>query len=560
MAQNKSISSAMNRRLFMKAAGAGAVSLLIGCAAKSIAEVSSAAGNTNAKPGDVKSVKAAQRPNILFCIMDDASWPHMSAYGCSWVKTPAFDRLAEKGILFRNAYTPNAKCAPSRASILTGRNSWQLEEAANHIFNFPAKFKTFPEVLRKNGYATGLTGKGWAPGDPGTVDGKKRELIGPEWLKQKATPPAKGMSNEDYAANFEDFLDSASEKPWFFWYGAREPHRSYEYGSGVKAGKNIADIDKMPAFWPDNEIVRNDMLDYAFEIEHADDHLGRMIQTLEKRGLLENTIILMTSDNGMPFPRCKAQEYESSNHMPLAVMWPKGIKNPGRTVDDMVSFIDFAPTFLDVANIPYEKSGMHPSPGRSLTDIFYSEKDGQVTPYRDFVLIGKERHDYSRPNNAGYPIRGIASKDYLYLFNYEIDRWPAGNPELGYLECDGSPTKTLILNMRREGKETKYWEWSFGKRNVHEELYNISRDPECMENLATSQNVGQLKQEMKARMEKLLKEQQDPRMFGKGGVFDTYGYSEKKAWHFYERFMKGEFTPADTGWVNPTDYEKVIIR
>jgi len=560
MAQNKSTSSVLNRRLFMKAAGAGAVSLLIGCGAKSIAEVSSDAGDTNTKPCDVKSVKAAQRPNILFCIMDDASWPHMSAYGCSWIKTPAFDRLAQKGILFRNAYTPNAKCAPSRSSILTGRNSWQLEEAANHIVNFPAKFKTFPEVLRENGYATGVTGKGWGPGDSGTVDGKVRKLIGAEWSKRKAKSPANGISNEDYAANFDDFLDSASEKSWFFWYGAHEPHRSYEYGSGVKARKSIADIDKVPAFLPDNDIVRNDMLDYVFEIEHADDHLGRMIQILEKRGLLENTIILMTSDNGMPFPRCKAQEYEYSNHMPLAVMWPKGIKNPGRTVDDMVSFIDFAPTFLDVAKIPYETSGMHPSPGRSLTDIFYSENEGQATPYRDFVLIGKERHDYSRPGNAGYPIRGIVGKDHLYLCNYQIDRWPAGNPELGYLDCDGSPTKTLILNMRREGTETKYWDWSFGKRTSQEELFNITRDPECMENLAASQNIGQLKQEMKARMEKMLKEQQDPRMAGKGEVFESYGYSQEKAWNFFERFMRGEFTPADTEWVNPTDYEKGPIR
>ena len=89
------------------------------------------------------------RPNILFCIMDDASWAHMSAYGCEWVETPAFDRLASEGILFQNAYTPNAKCGPSRSSILTGRNSWQLEAAANHVVNFPAKFKTFPEVLKE---------------------------------------------------------------------------------------------------------------------------------------------------------------------------------------------------------------------------------------------------------------------------------------------------------------------------------------------------------------------------------------------------------------------------
>ncbi|MFC1761116.1 sulfatase [Planctomycetota bacterium] len=499
---------------------------------------------------------AAERPNILFCIMDDASWAHMSAYGCQWVETPAFDRLAKNGILFRNAYTPNAKCAPSRSSILTGRNSWQLEEAANHVVNFPSKFKAFPEVLRENGYLTGKTGKGWGPGDPGTVNGKRRELIGVSWSEHKEKPPANGISTEDYAANFESFLETAGDQEWFFWYGAREPHRRYEYGSGVRAGQKTTNIDRVPTFWPDNETIRNDMLDYGLEIEHADRHLGLMIQSLKKRGVLENTIILMTSDNGMPFPRGKAQEYEYSNHMPLAIMWPKGIKNPGRKVDDMVSFIDFAPTFLEVAGIGFSESGMHSSPGYSLTDIFYSEKQGQVNPERDYILIGKERHDYSRPNNAGYPIRGIVGKGHLYLYNYELDRWPAGNPELGYLDCDGSPTKTHILNLRREGKESKYWQWSFGKREGHEELFNITNDPDCMKNLVAIEQVGMLKKEMKNRMDKELKEQQDPRVLGNGAVFDTYGYSQPQAWNFYERFMAGEFTPKKTGWVNPSDYEK----
>jgi hypothetical protein len=500
-----------------------------------------------------------EQPNILFCIMDDASWAHMSAYGCEWVEPPTFDRLADEGILFRNAYTPNAKCAPSRSSVLTGRNSWQLEEAANHVVNFPAKFKTFPEALRDHGYVTGKTGKGWGPGNPGMVDGKKRELIGRPWNQHKTKPPAGGMSAIDYAANFEAFLDAAGEQPWFFWFGAFEPHRSYEYGSAVRAGKTLEMIDKVPEFWPDNETVRNDMLDYALEIEHADRQLGIMIDDLAKRGLLENTLVMMTSDNGMPFPRCKAQEYEYSSHMPLAAMWPKGIRNPGRTVDDMVSFIDFAPTFLELAGIPFEASGMHASPGRSLTDIFYSEKEGQVNPDRDYVLIGKERHDYSRPNNAGYPIRGIVGKDHLYLYNYALDRWPAGNPELGYLDVDGSPTKTCILNMRREGGDTKYWDLCFGKRDKHEELYNIASDPYCMDNLAVSEKARPLKNEMKERMETVLKEQQDPRMAGNGAVFDSYGYSEERGWNFYERFMAGEFTPKDTGWVNASDYEKEPI-
>lgn len=503
---------------------------------------------------------SSDRPNILFCIMDDAS-PHMSAYGCQWSQTPAFDKIAKNGLLFTNAYTPNAKCAPSRATLLTGRNSWQLEEGANHVNFFPVKFKTFPEVLRENGYITAKTGKGWAPGDPGEVDGKPRLLIGESISDIKIKPWATGMGNEDYALNFEQFLDNAEEdKPWFFWYGAREPHRRYEYGSGKRvAGKNPDDIDKVPAFWPDNEIIRNDMLDYALEIEYADSHLGRMIESLEKRGLLENTIIVTTSDHGMPFPRSKAQEYEYSNHVPMAIMWPRGIKNPGRTVKDMVSFIDFAPTFLELAGIKFENSGMHSSQGRSLTDILYSNKEGQVNPKRDILLIGKERHDYSRPQNQGFPIRGIVSDEYLYLYNYDISLWPAGNPEIGYLDIDGSPTKTEILKKFRSGEDVSYWKLSMGKRESNEELFNIAVDPECMNNLAANPDFTELKQKMKFRMEKMLKEQKDPRQFSNGDIFNSYKFSEEKGNNYYERFMEGEFNIHDTGWVNPGDCEKVSL-
>ncbi len=126
----------------------------------------------------VGSVLADERPNILFCIADDASYPHFGAYGCEWVRTPAFDRVAREGILFRNAYTPNAKCAPSRSCILTGRNSWQLEEAANHICFFPAKFKVYTETLAENGYFVGKTGKGWGPGVDNDANGRSRQMAG----------------------------------------------------------------------------------------------------------------------------------------------------------------------------------------------------------------------------------------------------------------------------------------------------------------------------------------------------------------------------------------------
>ena len=130
----------------------------------------------------------------------------MGAYDCPRVNTPASDRVAREGVLFTNAYTPNAKCAPSWACILTGRNSWQLKDAANHQAYFPAEFKTFMETLRDYGYNTGHTGKGWAPGDPGTVNGEPRELTCQSYDEYNLEPPTECMSENDYAANFAVFL------------------------------------------------------------------------------------------------------------------------------------------------------------------------------------------------------------------------------------------------------------------------------------------------------------------------------------------------------------------
>jgi len=495
-------------------------------------------------------------PNILFAIADDVSFPHMGAYGCDWVQTPAFDRVAREGILFTRAYTPNAKCAPSRSCILTGRNSWQLEEAANHWPFFPDKFKTFVEVLGHHGYATGFTGKGWAPGKVGESDGRPRQLTGPRFQEHLLEPPARHISNNDYAANFAAFLDAVPEdQPFCFWYGALEPHRTYEYGASVRlTGKDPADIDLVPPFWPDNDTVRTDLLDYAFEIEHFDRHLLRMMELLEERGELDNTLIVVTADNGMPFPRVKGQAYEQSNHLPLAVMWPAGNKKAGRIVDDYVSFIDLAPTFLEVAGIPAADSGMQPIAGSSLTDILYSEKEGVVNPVRDHVLVGKERHDVGRPGDVGYPIRGIFKDNMLYLVNFKPDRWPAGNPETGYLNVDGSPTKTQVLQSRRDPDTRQFWDWSMGRR-PDTEFYRLDLDPYCLDNLAGNPEYRNAQAALVEQLMEELRDQGDPRLFGQGDLFDQYLYSNEADREFYERYMRGDSVRA--GWVNPTDFEQL---
>lgn len=507
-----------------------------------------------------QSKNIVKRPNILFCIADDASFEHFSAYGFNndWVQTPGFDQVAKNGLLFSNAFTPVAKCAPSRASILTGRNPWQLEAAADHNPFFPAKFITYMETLGENGYDIGYTGKGWAPGDAGMINGKPRSLTGPEYSSIKMKAPTKGISPKNYAANFEKFLnEKPADKPFCFWYGGHEPHRPYEYGSGIAMGhKKLSDIKRVPPFWIDNEIVRTDMLDYAYEVEYFDQHLQKILDILEKRGELNNTLIIVTSDNGMPFPRIKGHVYHYDNHLPLAIMWKDHIQNPGRKIDDYVSFIDFAPTFLEAVGLSQSKTRMQPIQGKSLMNILNSKGSGIIDAKRDHVLIGRERTDVGRPNDEGYPVRAIIKNDMIYIKNYEPTRWPSGNPETGYMDTDGSPTKTEILKANRKGQYQNLWQLSFGKRPA-EELYLFRKDPYSLSNLAGVANYKKTKIALLTQMESELKSQNDPRMFGKGYLFDNYPYAESNVRNFYYRYMKGE--KIKTNWIDSTDFEKKKI-
>jgi arylsulfatase A-like enzyme len=422
---------------------------------------------------------------------------------------------------------------------------------------FPHNLKSWTETLMDKGWHMGITGKGWGPGVAHDANGKPRPITGTPFNKRKAPPPTSAISNNDYAANFADFLEAAPKNntPWCFWYGATEPHRGYELQSGVnKGGKKLSDIDRVPAYWPDHETVRHDMLDYAFEVEHVDNHLARMIAELEKRGLLDQTLIIVTSDHGMPFPRVKGYAYHDANHIPLAVRWPAGIKSPGRVIDDFVDFTDLAPTLLEVAGISERNSGMMPITGKSWRPIFESEKSGRIVPARDHVLIGKERTDVGRPRDWGYPIRGIVTAGHLYLRNYEPSRWPAGNPETGYLDTDGSPTKSLILERGRRDRADKFWQLNFGLRPA-DELYDLRSDPDCVRNLAPDSVQSDRVAALRARMESALKAQGDPRMLGNGQVFDQY--KPTAGGGFYEQFMRGEKPRA--GWVNETDFEREKI-
>jgi N-sulfoglucosamine sulfohydrolase len=472
--------------------------------------------------------QSSQRPNILFAVADDAS--HMSAYGDGFLRTPNFDRVAKAGVLFINAFTTNPKCAPSRASILTGKQTWQLEEACNHYGIFPSKFKVYPNLLEEAGYHVGFTGKGWAPGDF-RKGGFDHNPAGIRYDRVSLDPPAKFISNKDYAGNFEEFLEERPKgAPFCFWYGGHEPHRPYEDGRGLRDGKNLLSVE-VPGYLPDEDIVKSDLLDYAFEIEWFDHHLGLMLERLEDLGELDNTLIVATSDNGMPFPRVKGQMYELDFHLPLAIMWPI-VTRGGRVVDDLISFADFAPTFLEAAGI----QPLGDMVGRSFLDILKSNASGQLDPTRTRVFMGKERHDVGREGDVGYPVRVIRTREFLYVHNFKPELWPAGNPETGFTNIDSSPTKSLVMRQHEQGYDY-YYDLSMGKRPA-EELFKINEDGDCLKNLAYDPSYAEIKVKLWRELRATLEAQGDPRMFGKGDIFDTYEYVGGMS-HSWKAFAEG---------------------
>lgn len=461
---------------------------------------------------------AAGRPNILFCISDDQSYPHASAYGTRFLRTPGFDRIAQEGVLFHNAFTASPSCCPSRSSILSGQDFYRLREASMNHTAWPGGILIYTDLLAGAGYHVGFTGKGWGPGN-WKISGRKFNPAGAEYNKLKLNPPARYISPIDYAANFEAFLEARpKDTPFCFWAGFIEPHREFEEGIGEKHGIRLDSVT-VPAFLPDSEEVRRDIADYAFEIQWYDRQLERMLRALEKRGELENTLVVATSDNGMAFPRAKANLYDYGARMPLALRWGARVK-AGRVFEGLVSLIDLAPTFLEAAGV-----GLPPvMTGRSLLPVLDGASEG-----RSEVVHGLERHfPGSRPGGAGYPCRALRTREYLYIRNLNPEAnpcgdhpgpaWPEDDPVGGYGDTDGGPSKTYLW--RNRDKFPELFQLAFGKRPA-EELYSVKQDPFNMHNLVGSRQYEALRKDLASRLDAYLRRTADPRKLGRGGELDA---------------------------------------
>ncbi len=456
-------------------------------------------------------------PNILILMSDNHSWNHLGCYGDATVKTPNIDKVAEEGVRFTHAFCPAPSCTPARAAMLTGQDIWRLEEGANLWGTIPSRFAVYTDLLEEAGYLVGYEGKGWGPGDY-TAGGWNRNPAGNRY------------------GSFEEFYNERDRgQPFCYWFSSRDPHRPYRTDGGKEAGYNLDSIS-VPPYLPDVPAVRGDIADYYAEIQHFDMEVGEHLGLLSEFGVVDDTVVIIASDNGWQMPRGLANLYDSGTRLPLIVSLPNRIPG-GRVVDDFVTLTDFAPTFLDMAGLPIPED----MTAKSLVQILMSDRGGIVDSQRSFVVTARERHAFARQGGPGYPARALRTREHLYIRNYVPDLWPAGDPPL-YGDVDAhmlqfpSPTKMFLLQRADDPEYRSLFNLGFLKR-PEEELYDLKVDPYQMENVAKDPAYESARTELSAQLDEYLRRTGDPREVG-GEI------KWEQAQYFKESDLRPEPSPA----------------
>ncbi len=493
-----------------------------------------------------------KRPNILFAFGDDMtrvqSIYHTIEGGKtlnSTIQTPNFDKLAKDGVLFMNAHVNAPQCTPCRSSLLTGQYFWRTGRGA--ILQgavWEDSIPSFPVILKENGYHIGYTYKVWYPGIPANApftNEERYENRGRNFCFFSETIFEDNPGNQlvelrkkelfdEVTGNFEDFLADRDEgQPFCYWWGPWNTHRPWVRGSGEKLWNIDPDDlqDVLPPTLANVPEVREDIADYLGECVAFDYGLGLLISKLEEMGELDNTLIVVSGDHGMPFPRAKSNLYDQGTHVPLAIRYPSMIY-PERTVDDFVNLIDLAPTFLEIAGIHVPEV----MTGKSLIPILKAKRSGMINPENDYVVTGFERHVASaRAGRTPYPHRAITKmidgKKFKYIRNFRPHRWPAGNLETNFPDVGNGITKTWYIENYCNPDYQYYIDLAFAKR-PYEELYELDSDPFELKNLEANPGLKSIKDKLSDELERILIDTNDPRMVEGGqGIskFDRFPFT-----------------------------------
>ncbi|NLY00799.1 MAG: sulfatase [Rhodopirellula sp.] len=508
-----------------------------------------------------RSAAAADgRPNILFLFADDwGKYAHVYSEvdgpgGINdVVRTPNFDRIAETGVLFRNAHVNAPSCTPCRSSLLSGQYFWRTGRGA--ILQgavWDSSIPSYPLLLKDAGYHIGKTYKVWSPGTPvdAPYGGRQYayEKAGRQFnqFSQTATrlvsegmsvAEAKQVLYDEATGNFRDFLAARKpDQPFCYWFGPTNVHRKWIKGSGKSLwGLDPDDLKgKMPPYLPDVPEVREDLADYFGEILAFDAAVGLLVDEVRKAGELDHTLIVVSGDHGAPgFPHGKCNLYDFGTGVCLAIAGP-GVQG-GRVVDDFVNLPDLAPTLLEAGGVVIPEV----MTGRSLWPVLKSEREGLVDPQRTSVVTGRERHvEMARAGHLPYPQRAIRTSDYLLIVNFKPDRYPLGDPygldgpnpptpeeltEITFVtlpDDDAGPTKAWLVDRRNDPRWKPLFDLAYGKR-PRVELYDLKKDPHQVHNVAEDSSYAEIRDRLERQLMEELQKTGDPRLIDDGRYFET---------------------------------------
>ena len=429
------------------------------------------------------------RPNILLVLSDDHSAPHVGCYGNRDIRTPNLDQFAAEGIRFDRAYVACPQCVPSRAAIMTGRSPVGIQ-MTRFSAPLPMDVRTYPELLRAQGYFTGVAGRTYhLDGEAGNGDKTIRETYDRYDLRTFARRLDYVRTGDARRGieQFSEFLNlKPRDKPFFMQLCSSDPHRPF----GPNAAREPHDPLKLklPANYPDTRLAREDFAFYYDKISRFDDFFGSVMKLLEDRGLAESTLVAFMGDNGASLPRGKGTLYEFGIHVPLIMRWPGMIK-AGRASSDLISAEDLAPTFLEASGVAAPKE----MTGRS----FYKLLRGEAFEGRKYIFSERGAHHVYLPTQSAAFDLGRCAVGRRYKFIYNA-LW-----QIPYEPVDFASTAFWkeLREMNAAGKLTpELSRIYFSPTRPMFELYDLENDPREIDNLAGRTEAAAMEQELRAAL------------------------------------------------------------
>ena len=424
--------------------------------------------------------ETTQRPNIVFIIADDVNWNDIGPYGHKNIRTPNLDQLAKDGMLFTDAFLTTSSCSPSRTSIISGLYPHNTD-AEQLAWPLPEDKKTFVQELKNAGYWTGLAGKyhlGESVNDDFDVlwEMQWNDNIGLKGLDRRLVGDGSGC--DDWIKLLQE---RPKDQPFFTWLASADAHRPF-YEGIIENPHGPEDVI-LPPYVPNTDGVKKDFALYYDEVSRMDEYIGKVVAELEAQNVADNTIILFVSDNGRAFPRDKTTLYEGGIKTPWIIKWPAKIKG-GQTNTELVSSVDIAPTFMQMAGLEplQEFDGLSFMPLLENNDI----------AIRDEIYAEDHFHDYEDYTRA------VRTKQFKYIKNY-------------YADLPNTPSADIIrglgwqsmLEEKEKGTLNEAQLKCFITPRDTDELFDIIKDPNELNNLASNPEYSSVLEDLKSRLEKI---------------------------------------------------------